>query len=141
VTTETSIRTFARAVLAIFYAGAGIAHLLWPAPFLLIMPEIVPYPYAVVVVTGVLELAGAIGLLLRRWQRMAGLMLAIYAVCVLPANIRHAFSGLDIAGWPPGWWYHGPRLALQPVLVCWALWVGGWFGFAAKKADIRAVPH
>jgi uncharacterized membrane protein len=136
-----AIRVGARAVLALFYAGAGIAHLMWPAPFLLIIPAGVPYPDAVVLVTGLLEIAGAIGLLVRRWRRVAGLMLAIYAVCVFPANIRHALSGLDIAGWPLGWWYHGPRLALQPILVWWALWAGGWCGPAAKKADIRVFPH
>jgi uncharacterized membrane protein len=134
-------RSLARTVLAVFYAVAGIAHLVWPAPFLLIMPEMVAFPGAVVLVTGVLEIDGAIGLLLPRWRPLAGLMLAIYAVCVFPANIRHAFSGLDIAGWPLGWWYHGPRLAFQPVLVWWALWAGGWFGPGAKKADIRVLPH
>jgi uncharacterized membrane protein len=133
--------TIARAVLATFYAIAGIAHLVRPAPFLLIMPEPVPFPESVVLITGILELAGAIGLLLPRWRRLAGLMLAIYAVCVFPANIRHAFLGADIAGWPLGWWYHGPRLALQPVLVWWALWAGGWFRPSGKKADFRVHPH
>jgi uncharacterized membrane protein len=133
--------TVSRAVLALFYMVAGILHLVWPAPFLLIMPEVVPFPSVVVMVTGILEIAGAIGLLLPDWRRLAGLMLAIYAVCVFPANIRHAFSGLDIAGWPLGWWYHGPRLALQPVLVWWALRAGGWFHPGGKKADIRVIPH
>jgi uncharacterized membrane protein len=133
--------TVSRAVLALFYMVAGILHLVWPAPFLLIMPEVVPFPSVVVMGTGILEIAGAIGLLLPDWRRLAGLMLAIYAVCVFPANIRHAFSGLDIAGWPLGWWYHGPRLALQPVLVWWALRAGGWCHPGGKKADIRVIPH
>jgi uncharacterized membrane protein len=141
VTAASSIRTIARAALALFYAVAGIFHLAWPAPFLLIMPEMVPFPETVVMVTGLLEIAGAIGLLTRRWRRMAGLMLAIYSVCVFPANIRHALSGLDIAVWSPGWWYHGPRLALQPVLVWWALWSGGWIRAVAKNTDIPVVPH
>jgi uncharacterized membrane protein len=128
-------------VLAVFYAAAGIAHLAWPAPFLLIMPELVPFPETVVLVTGVLEIAGAIGLLLPRWRRPAGLMLAVYAVCVFPANIRHALLGPDIAGWPLDWWYHGPRLALQPVLVWWALWAGEWSGPGGKKEGICIVPH
>jgi hypothetical protein len=25
---------------------------------------------------------------------------------------------------PSSWWYHGPRLALQPVIVWWALYCG-----------------
>ncbi len=119
-------RACARALLACFYASAGLAHLWWPAPFLLIMPQAVPFPEIVVQVTGLLEIAGAIGLLLPRWRKLAGLMLAIYAVCVFPANIRHAAMGFEIAGWTLDWWYHGPRLALQPVLVWLALWTGGW---------------
>jgi uncharacterized membrane protein len=127
-------------VLAVFYAAAGIAHLSWPAPFLLIMPELVPFPETVVLATGILEIAGAVGLLLPRWRRPAGLMLAVYAVCVFPANIRHALLGPDIAGWPLGWWYlgwwyHGPRLALQPVLVWWALWAGGWSGIDRDRSE------
>jgi uncharacterized membrane protein len=141
VTRTRPIRSVARAVLAFFYAAAGIAHLAWPAPFLLIMPELVPFPETAVLVTGILEIAGAIGLLLPRWRRLAGLMLAVYAVCVFPANIRHALLGPDTTGWPLGWWYHGPRLALQPVLVWWALWAGGWLNPGGKKADICVIPH
>jgi uncharacterized membrane protein len=133
--------TVSRAVLALFYVVAGILHLVWPAPFLLILPEPVPFPKAVVLATGIFEIAGAIGLLLPRWRRLAGLMLAIYAVCVYPANIRHAFLVPDIAGWSLGWWYHGPRLALQPVLVWWALRAGGWFGPGGKNEGICIVPH
>ena len=58
-----------------------------------------------------------------RW--IAGLMLAIYAVCVFPANIKHAFEHVRVNGGTLGWWYHGPRLALQPLIVWWALYAGG----------------
>jgi uncharacterized membrane protein len=115
-----------RLALALFYGFAGIAHLLWPAPFLGIMPEIVPFPRAVVALTGIAEIVGAAGLLTRRFRRAAGLMLALYAVCVFPANIRHAMIGGEVFGWPLDWRYHAPRLMLQPLLVWWALRVGGW---------------
>jgi len=55
----------------------------------------------------------------------AGIALAAYAVCVFPANIKHAFEGITVAGLPSSWWYHAPRLAAQPVLVWWALWCSG----------------
>ena len=117
-------RRAARFALAAAYAAAGVFHLATPGPFLLITPDWVPYPRAVIFDTGLCELAGAAGLLVRRLRRAAGIGLALYAVCVFPANIKHAFEGL-----PPGqvqlsWWYHGPRLALQPVLVWWALFAG-----------------
>jgi uncharacterized membrane protein len=44
---------------------------------------------------------------------------------VFPANIKHAVYGVQVAGLPSSWWYHSPRLALQPVLVWWALWCSG----------------
>lgn len=114
-------RITARWVLAAAYAVAGVLHLLTPETFLLITPGWVPYPRWVVLGTGVCEIAGAAGLLTQRWRRAAGIGLALYAVCVFPANIKHAMTALGDAPMPPGWWYHGPRLLLQPVLVWWAL--------------------
>jgi uncharacterized membrane protein len=58
-----------------------------------------------------------------RWW--AGLMLALYALCVWPANIYQAFWQVPVPPLPDSWWYHGPRLAFQPVLIWWALFAGG----------------
>jgi uncharacterized membrane protein len=99
-------------------------HLVAPEAFLLITPGWVPFPREVVLVLGVCEIAGAAGVLTRRFRRAAGIALALYAVCVFPANIKHAIDGTPIGAMQTGWWYHGPRLALQPVLVWWALYAG-----------------
>jgi hypothetical protein len=45
-------------------------------------------------------------------------------VCVYPANLYHAFGHVVVEGLPSSWWYHGPRLLFQPVLVWWALFSG-----------------
>jgi uncharacterized membrane protein len=60
-----------------------------------------------------------------RLRRLAGIMLALYAVCVFPANVKHALDGIHLPPAPDSWWYHGPRLAFQPVLVWWALFCAG----------------
>jgi hypothetical protein len=52
----------------------------------------------------------------------AGIALAAYAVCVWPANFKHAIDGVDLPYIASSWLYHGPRLAFQPVLVWWALY-------------------
>ena len=58
------IRTALRWLLALFYGAAGVVHLASPAPFLTIIPPWVPAPELVVVVlTGLAEIAGAIGLI------------------------------------------------------------------------------
>jgi uncharacterized membrane protein len=114
-------RTVMRWVMAAFYAAAGIVHLLQPEAFLPIVPDWVPLPRKVVLATGVCELAGAAALLTSRLRRIAGVMLALYALCVWPANIKHAAYGIHLPSIPDSWWYHAPRLAFQPVLIWWAL--------------------
>lgn len=107
--------------MAALYAVAGIAHLRAPEPFLAITPSWVPYPAAVIFVTGLCEIVGAAALLTPQARRAAGVMLALYALCVFPANIKHALDAVPVGGVTLGWWYHAPRLALQPVLIWWAL--------------------
>ena len=118
-------RTALRWTLAFVYLAAGILHLRNTAVFVRIVPGWVPWPYDTVIVTGICELFGALGLTLVRWRRPAGIMLALYAVCVYPANIKHAVDSLTIGGTRLGWGYHAPRLAFQPVLVWWALFCSG----------------
>ncbi|GJE11615.1 MULTISPECIES: DoxX family protein [Methylobacterium] len=137
--------------LAAGYAGIGIVHLLATDAMLPLMPAWVPEPRLVILVTGLCEIAGAVGLLTRRFRRAAALGLALYAVCVYPANLKHAFEHIHIEGLPDSWWYHGPRLAFQPVFVWAALWAGGLIdwpsgrgrrsaGPAAKTCDGRRAP-
>jgi uncharacterized membrane protein len=118
-------RLVMRWIMTTFYALAGVAHLTLTDKFLLIVPDWVPSPRAVVLLTGLCEIAGSIALASTRLRRLAGIMLALYAVCVFPANVKHALDGIHLPPAPDSWWYHGPRLALQPVLVWWALFCAG----------------
>ena len=118
-------RTGFRYVLAAVYAPFGLLHMNAPHAFLPIMPPQIPYPGAVVVFTGACEVAGALGLLVPRTRKAAGVALALYAACVFPANIYHALAHRHVPPLPDSWWYHGPRLAFQPVLIWWALFAGG----------------
>jgi uncharacterized membrane protein len=94
----------ARWALAAFYMLAGILHLAVPDKFLLIVPEWVPLSYESVLFTGLCEIAGSIALLFGRTAPLAGAMLALYAVCVFPANIKHAAAGallcVGLIDWP-----------------------------------------
>ena len=121
--TRLAPRAVARLVLALAYLAAGVLHLVLPEPFLTITPGWVPAPEQVIRLTGVVEIAGAIGLMIPRLRRAAGIGLALYAVCVFPANIKHAVDNLS-TGTGLGLAYHLPRLLLQPVIVWWALWAG-----------------
>ena len=118
-------RVASRWVMAAIYGLAGILHLVLTDVFVAIVPDWVPAPQTVVLATGVCELLGAAGLLIPRVRKFAGIMLAAYAACVFPANLHHAIDHVAIGGQALGWGYHAPRLALQPVLVWWALFCAG----------------
>lgn len=119
---DTVARRAARFALATCYLIAGVAHLMRPGGFLAITPHWVPWPEMVIALTGLAEIAGAIGLTIPRLRRAAGIGLALYALCVWPANFNHAINDIPLGGVHLGWWYHGPRLMLQPVIIWWALW-------------------
>ncbi|QJB68680.1 DoxX family protein [Parasphingorhabdus halotolerans] len=136
------LRRIFRLVLVAFYLVAGIAHIQNPAGFLAITPGWVPFPGQVVFLTGVAEIAGAIGLmipprLIPHVRYAAGIGLALYALCVYPANVNHAINNIAIGGETASRWYHGPRLLFQPVFIWWALIAGGVINWPFKKANVR----
>ncbi|WP_379922406.1 DoxX family protein [Erythrobacter sp. R86502] len=121
------IKTVLRWVLALFYFAAGVIHLAHPAPFLTIMPAWVPAPQAVVLWTGVAEVLGAVGLVQpfsRPLRQAAGWGLALYALCVWPANVNHMIIDLAKPDGGLGLGYHVPRMFAQPAIIWLALWVG-----------------
>jgi uncharacterized membrane protein len=120
------IRLTLRWLLAMFYALAGVIHLIRPEPFLTITPAWVPAPYTVVLLTGVAEILGAIGLvqpLSKPLRHAAGWGLALYALCVWPANINHFILDMARADGGLGLAYHVPRMFAQPVIIWLAWWV------------------
>jgi uncharacterized membrane protein len=125
---ESRFRRVARFGLAIVYGAAGVMHLVNPAPFAQITPSWVPYPQTVVALTGVAELAGAVGLLQPvslPIRRAAGWGLALYALCVWPANFHHMQLDMARPDHGLGLGYHIPRLLAQPLIIWWALWASG----------------
>lgn len=121
------IKTVLRAVLAAFYAFAGYMHLVQPEPFLAIMPPFIPFAEEIVFWTGIAEIMGAIALLQplnRQLRQAAGIGLALYALCVWPANINHFIMDMMREDGGLGLAYHIPRMIAQPIIIVWALWVG-----------------
>lgn len=73
------------------------------------------------------EILGAIALaqpFSLRLRQAGGIGLALYALCVWPANVNHLL--IDLARSDGGWGigYHGPRMLAQPLVIWLALWTG-----------------
>lgn len=130
------IRGALRIVLALFYAVAGVFHLLAPRPFLQVTPGWVSAPEQVVLWTGIAEMIGAAALA-QPWsaplRRAGAIGLALYAVCVFPANIEHFAQDMAKPGGGLGLAYHIPRMLAQPLIVWLALWTGGVTDWPARR--------
>jgi uncharacterized membrane protein len=64
------------------------------------VPDVIPFPAAVIYFTGACEILGAIGLLVPRVRVAAGLALIVFFVAILPANIHAARAGVTLRGKP-----------------------------------------
>jgi uncharacterized membrane protein len=120
------IKASLRILLAIFYAFAGYMHLVQPEPFLSIMPSAVPFPEQVIFWTGVAEILGAMAIVQPfhlRLRQAGGVSLALYALCVWPANINHFILDMARDDGGLGLGYHVPRMFAQPVIIWLALWI------------------
>jgi uncharacterized membrane protein len=88
-----------RAALAIMFLLASSAHWGKKRPDLIRMvPSVFPRPDLLVTMTGVLEILGAIGLLMPNTARAACVCLALLLIALFPANIHAARQHLTFAG-------------------------------------------
>ncbi len=94
-------------------------HFIIPASYVGIMPPWLPWHRELVYLSGVLEMAGGIGLLIPRTRRAAGIGLILLLIAVWPANLQMVLAAR--AADRPLWheallWL---RLPLQLVLMAW----------------------
>lgn len=85
------------------------------------VPSFLPAPGLLVALTGLLELLGAVGLLVPRAVPWAALGLAGLLVAMFPANVYAARERLEIAGREA--MPLAPRLALQLFWITLLLWI------------------
>ncbi|MFY7064877.1 DoxX family protein [Nocardiopsis changdeensis] len=95
-------QTSLRGGLALMFVLTGVVHFLpsWRRDFAEMIPPALPFPYLLVTVTGVLELAGAAALLYPPTAPFAAAGLALLMLAMFPANVSAARRGVTLAGKP-----------------------------------------
>jgi uncharacterized membrane protein len=123
------LRDLARYLLVAFMVSTGALHFIAESFFLQIVPPPLPWPLALVYLSGAIEITLGVLLLPERTRRLASYLLAALFVAVFPANIYMAVSNVQLVGMPE--WFVQPsplalwlRLPLQLVFIVWALQVG-----------------
>ena len=108
-----------RFALSLFFIVAGSAHFLAPAPYLAIVPSYLPWPATLVVLSGVAEILGGVGVCFHSTRRAAGWLLIVLLLAVFPANIHAISTGMVIAGHALPAWMLWARLPFQLLFILW----------------------
>lgn len=113
-------RKLALAVVFAWFLVGGIGHFVATEFFIAIVPPWVPQARAVVYLSGLLELVGALGLLWPMTRRWAGNGLFLLTLAVSPANVHMWLHPEQFADFSPA--FLSARLLLQVLLLVAIVW-------------------
>jgi uncharacterized membrane protein len=122
---ESRWRRWLRWGVSLAFLFAGSLHFVATDTEVKLVPAFLPWRHGLVLLSGVAEIVGALGLLHPRTRRPATYGLAALLVAVFPANINHAVNNIQIGATPAPTLYHWLRLPAQPLLIGLVLWAGG----------------
>jgi uncharacterized membrane protein len=112
----------ARVALALMFLFTAAAHFnRMKEDLIRMVPPWFPDPRTLVFVTGLLEIAGAIGLLVPTTRRLAAWGLVLLLIAIFPANVSAARRQLALRGKPVT--PLALRLPIQLLFLAVALWV------------------
>lgn len=114
-----------RIAMAAMFLFTAIGHFKFTQGMTMMLPEFIPAKKQMVIATGIIELLAAIGLLVSSTIKITGILLIIFFVLILPANIYAALKKVnleksDYTG--NGINYLWFRIPEQIFFIAWVYW-------------------
>jgi uncharacterized membrane protein len=111
----------AQFAVVLTFVFTGITHFTkMKVDFIKMIPPWMPYPVTVVFITGILEILGAVGLVIHLTHQLAGICLVLYLIAVFPANAYAARKNIPFRGRAPTvFWL---RLTVQLFFIAMTVW-------------------
>src|SRR5580704_8872295 len=106
-------------LVLLWFLFGGVAHFSLTEAEMRIVPPAIPWPRAAVLISGVFELLGAVGILIPATRRAAGIGLFLLTIAVTPANI-YMLQHAELFNVPR--WALIVRLPFQALLLALILW-------------------
>lgn len=112
----------ARIAMAIMLVFTAIGHFAFTEGMMMMVPSFIPFKKEMVYLTGFIEIAAAVGLLVPSLRIVTGWLLILFFLLLLPANIKAALEQVDyqkatLNG--PGLSYLWFRIPLQVLFIVW----------------------
>ena len=106
----TMAKSALRTGFGVVFIVLGALHFVRPGFYVPIMPPYFPAPLFWVLLSGVLEILGGVGLLLKPWRRRAAYGLALLMVAFFPVHVQMLVDPASVG-----------VAAVAPVLLFWRL--------------------
>ena len=106
-------------IIAVWMLAGGVAHMMVPAYFYPIVPDWMP-ELAVVYISGIVEIAIGVGVLLPRTRALAGLAFAALCLGFLPLHVWDFFRPDPVFEVPVA---ASIRIGVQFILIGLGLWL------------------
>lgn len=84
-----------RVAMSVTLVFTAVAHFAYTEGMAMMLPEFIPYKKLLVYITGIIELAAAIGLLLPKYKKRTATLLILFFIMILPANIYAAMHEVN----------------------------------------------
>ena len=103
----------------------GIEHFRSPQKFVDIVPSYLPFPLFLVYLTGVMEIAGGLGIIYPETREITGRLMVLFLIAIYPANFNMWINDIPYNGTKLTTQGHLVRLSVQFLLIIAALGFSG----------------
>ena len=112
-------------IYGIAFVLTGIEHFRGPQKFVEIVPPYFPFALFLVYLTGVMEIAGGLGIIYPETREIAGRLMALFLIAVYPANFYMWINDIPFNGTRLTTNGHLIRAVGQLLLIAAALGLSG----------------
>ncbi|MGM0580881.1 MAG: DoxX family protein [Bacteroidota bacterium] len=85
-----------RIAMAVMLVFTAAGHFAFPKGMSMMLPDFIPYKLAIIYMTGIIEIAAAIGVLIPSLREITAYLLIVFFILILPANINAAIKQVNL---------------------------------------------
>ncbi len=120
--TESDFRLSGKIALSVMLIFTAIGHFAFTKGMKLMLPDFIPFRNGFVYITGIIEIIAAIAIFIPSLRVVTGLLLILFFILILPANIHAAIMHLNYETGTfdgKGTSYLWFRIPFQIMLILW----------------------
>jgi uncharacterized membrane protein len=119
---ESLLKKYLKPLLGIFFLFAGANHFANPEFYLPLIPDYLPSPVLLNVLSGLIEVALGVLLFVPRFTKLAAYGIMVFLVILIPSHIYFIQIGSCIEGGLciPEWFAWVRLVVVQPLFILWA---------------------